>query len=97
MYARVMTLRLMPGKMDQAIRIFRRSAIPIVEKQQGFVSFHLMEDRNTNELIAMSHWETKRDMLALEENGFVDQQIANFTSVVRAPPTGAWYNFLPPM
>ena len=97
MYARVITLRIIPGKMDQAIRILQRSAIPIVEKQKGFVSFYLMENRNMNELIAMSQWETERDMRALEENNFVDQQMAKLSTVVRTPPTGACYKLLSPM
>jgi heme-degrading monooxygenase HmoA len=95
MYARVITMRLIPGKMDQAIRIFQHSAIPAVQKQKGYVDFSLMENRDMNELIVMSRWETERDMLALEENDFVDQQMAKLSTVVREPPTGACYKLLP--
>ena len=94
MYSRVISMRIRPGKMDQAIRIFQRSIIPEVKKQHGNLGFFVMENRELNELLVMSHWETERDMLASERNDSVDQQIAKLSTVLGEPPTGATYELI---
>lgn len=97
MYLRMITIRVRPGRMDQAIRIFQRSISPVLHQQEGFISFSLMENRERSELVGMSHWETERDLLALEENGFIDQQVAKLSTVLSEPPTGVFYKLIPPM
>ncbi len=54
MHAGVNHVQIQPGKMNEAIAIFRDSVIPAVSQQQGNRGSILLTDPNTNKAIAVA-------------------------------------------
>lgn len=86
MYSRVMSIRLLPGKMDQALHIFRESIMPAIESRRGCVGVFVLTSREKDEIVTMSLWESYESMMAPELSDFIDQQLAKLTNVLREPP-----------
>ncbi len=86
MHARVVNAQIQPGKMDDAIRVFRDSVVPAAKQQKGFKSILFLTDRNGNKAVTLSVWETEADLKANEASGYYQEQIAKFASIFVAPP-----------
>ena len=86
MYAQVVRIQIQPGKVDEAMSIFRDSVLPAAQGQQGFKSAYMLVDREANKGIGLSLWETEADVHALATSGFYQEQIARFGAVFAAPP-----------
>ena len=91
MHSRMMTMRILPGKMELAVSIMQRSVIPMLRNQKGFVNIVLMENRDRNELIALTSWETERDMLSPERCDFLEQQAWKLNTVLAEDATVMHY------
>ena len=59
MYARTITAALVPGKGDEAIRIFRDEIVPIIREQPGYVSTSIYLNRKKNIAQTVSLWESQ--------------------------------------
>jgi len=59
MYARTITAALVPGKGDEAIRIFRDEIVPIIRDQPGYVGTAIYLDREQNKARTVSYWESQ--------------------------------------
>ena len=86
MYAQVVRVRVQPGKVDEAIAIFKDSVIPAAQQQKGFKNAYLLVDRSADRGIGFSLWETEADVAALASNGFYQEQVAKFAAVFAGPP-----------
>jgi len=86
MYARVTIVQIQPGKMDEAIRIYRDSVVPAAKQQKGYKGIYLLTDRNTGKGISVALWQTEADMKAGESSGYFQQQLAKFKEIFGAPP-----------
>lgn len=91
MYARVGTAQDQPGKMDDAIRIYRDSVVPAQKQQKGFKGSLFLTDRHTGRSISISLWETEADLEASMNNGFYQEQVAKFAQDFEAKPV--WEEF----
>jgi len=60
MYARSGTSQMKPGKMDEAIRMYRESVLPTLGQQTGFKGLYWLADRSTDKYVVFTLWETKR-------------------------------------
>ena len=58
MYARTINAFLVPGKADEAIRIFRDEIIPEIRQQPGYVSAWIYLDREHNLAQTVSLWQS---------------------------------------
>lgn len=58
MYARTIVAYLIPGKADEAIRIFSEQVVPVIREQPGYVSTAIYLDRDNNMAQTVSVWET---------------------------------------
>ncbi len=67
MYVRTIVADLVPGKADEAVRIFRDEIAPEVRKQPGFVSTAIYIDHKTHQAQTVSFWETKEAMEATSQ------------------------------
>ncbi len=72
MYARVTTRQIEPGKIDEAIGIYRDTVVPAVRQQQGSKGGLVMTDRSAGKVMAISLWETEADLRAYEPSGAPD-------------------------
>jgi len=86
MYARVTIVQVLPGKMDEAIGIFRDSVVPAAKEQKGHKGHYLLTERKNGKGISISLWETEADMTAGESSGHYRQQLAKFKDIFAAPP-----------
>jgi heme-degrading monooxygenase HmoA len=68
MHARVTTLQMDPGKIDDAIAGLEENDIPMFKDLDGFKGFSLMVDRSSGKCIGLSYWESEDAMKASEES-----------------------------
>lgn len=87
MHARVVTVQIQPGKIDEATRIYRDSVVPAAKQQQGFRGALLLTMPESSKGISVTLWETEANLKATETSGFFNEQIAKFGAVFAVPPT----------
>jgi hypothetical protein len=92
MYARMMMIRTLPSRFEHAMRILRESIVPAVEARRGFQRLFMPVNRENHEIVLVTLWDTFYDRLASERSGFIDQQIAKLTNVLRESPFGNSYD-----
>lgn len=86
MHAQVVRAELQPGKIDEAITIFRDSILPAVRGQKGFVSARLLADRERSQFTGITLWETEADVEAIATSGFYQEQVAKMAPIMAGPP-----------
>jgi len=86
MHARTGSSQMKPGKMDEAIGVYRDSVVPILKAQKGFKALYWLGDRNTDKYLVITLWETEADMTATETSGLLQEVIAKFSPFVASPP-----------
>jgi heme-degrading monooxygenase HmoA len=91
MNARVTIVQILPGKMDEAVGIYRDSVVPAAKEQKGCKGLYLLTDRNTGKGISITLWETAADMTVGENSGYYQQQLGKFKDVFGAPPAREAY------
>ncbi len=91
MYARLVTVMIQRGNMDETVAMFRDSVVPALKEQEGFKGALLLTDRKAGKACAVVLWETEEDMLASETSGFYQDQIAKFAAVFAGPPIREHY------
>ena len=67
MHARLTTLEMDPGKLDDAIAGLEQTDIPMFKGLDGFKGFSLMVDRSSGKAIGLSYWESEEAMSASED------------------------------
>ncbi len=91
MYARVVSVKIKPGKLDRTIETYNNSVIPAANEQKGFEGSYLLTDWNNSKGMSISFWETKADMHAGEASGYYQEQISKFAEFFAEPPTSSHY------
>jgi len=86
MYARVMTALVQPGKMDEAVSIYRHAVVPAAQAQNGYQGGFFLTDPSSGRCISISLWETEADMLGGEASGYLQEQVAKVAPTLTAPP-----------
>ena len=91
MHPAVNHCQIQPGKMNEAIAIFRDAVLPAASQQQGNGGGFLLTDPKTDKAIAAGLWETEADAAAVVTGGWYQEQIARFASVFAGPPVREVY------
>ena len=91
MSARVTIVQVLPGKIDEAIGIFRDFVVPAGKEQKGHKGHYLLTDRKNDKGISISLWETEADMTMGETSGHYQQQLAKVKDIFAAPPVRETY------
>ena len=86
MHARVVTLEVQPGKMDELNSVFQNDVVPAVRQLAGFRSLTLLEDRKASRAMMISVWESEQALKDTETSGFFQAQIQKFSASIAAPP-----------
>ena len=68
MYARVVTVQVQPGKMDEFWRRIREAA-PAVQARRGFHEGRFLTDTHTGTVLGVTLWETEADAKAAPVGG----------------------------
>jgi heme-degrading monooxygenase HmoA len=86
LHARVVTLRVREGKIDEVLRIIREISVPVGERQEGFNGFVVKSDWGANKILITSLWNTEADMLAGESGEYFQDQISRVVILLAGPP-----------
>ena len=83
MYARTISAALVPGKADEAISIFHDKIVPMIQGQPGYVRTTLLVNRESNQAMTVSVWESKEAASATAEgSNYLKQAIGMLSGVV---------------
>lgn len=85
MNARVVTAQFQPGKVEDAIQVFRESVLPFTRQQPGVRDLLVLADRDTDRCVVVALWESEEAMIASETSGYFQQQLAKFGGILAAP------------
>jgi quinol monooxygenase YgiN len=85
MYARVTTLQLQPGKLDEFLRFFQDSIAPAAAAQPGFSGITLMTDARLGKVVAFGLWDTEADLLA-SERAYYQAKLGEVSGLLAGPP-----------
>jgi heme-degrading monooxygenase HmoA len=68
MLARVVTIQVLPEKMDECIRIFKEANAPSIAARPGFDHGHWWVDRASGKATSVTFWENEADEKASRAN-----------------------------
>jgi len=86
MHARIVTLHVREGNLDQVVRIFRQIVLPAANRQPGFAGLVVMSDRGVGKVLSTSLWHSEADLLASEEAEYFLEQISRLITLLSRPP-----------
>ncbi len=87
MFAKVTSLQVKPGKIDDFIKIYNETQKSVNQQGQGFQSARLLTDTSTNKAIAVTMWATENDAKASVTTSRTENLMVRFGEVVEGPPT----------
>ena len=87
MHARIVSLPVRPGSLDEGAAIYRDSIIPAAMAQQGCKGALLLADDATGRALSITLWETQENLLAGESSDYLQAQIAKFATLATGSPT----------
>jgi heme-degrading monooxygenase HmoA len=86
MHARVTTIPMDPGKIDEAVAQLEERDLPMFKGLDGFSGFTLFVDRSSGKVFGISYWDSKEQMDAAEEAVQDARQRAADTGGATSPP-----------
>lgn len=92
MGARVTTVRVQPGKLDEFIEVYTTQIVPVAKQQEGFKGARLITDRATNNSMVISMWDSEEDIRAGENSGYYRAQIARREHLFAETPTREYFD-----
>ncbi len=69
MYARVATVQVQPGKMEEFLRRYRAEQVPALQAARGFREARVLTDAHTGTVMGVTVWETEADAKAGPNRG----------------------------
>lgn len=91
MFARFTIVQVNPDKIDEIIKLYEESVVPIAKSQKGFKGMTLYTDRKTGKGCSISIWESEEDAIANEQSGYYREQVGKFAEYMTAPPVQEGY------
>lgn len=73
MYARVVTGRLKPATIDQALRLLDADIRPLLSSRPGFQGWDLLVERPTGSFQAITRWSCLVEAEGASRDGFTDR------------------------
>ena len=87
MKARMVTAQIKPGKIEEALRVYRDSVIPAAKQQKGYRGKLLFINEDTNKSVSITLWNTKEDLLAGESGEYLYAQLGKLEDFFAESPT----------
>ncbi len=85
MHARVTTLRVKPGKLDELVGIAQGSALGEANEQTGFKGLLVLTDGDADKAVFVTLWDTEENMQANVASGYYRRQAEKFAALVSEP------------
>jgi heme-degrading monooxygenase HmoA len=86
MHARVTTIEMDPGRLDEAVATVEEQDLPTWRGLDGFRGFTLLLDRKSGKVIGTSYWATQDQMQNSEDAVAPSRQRAADTGGASEPP-----------
>ena len=61
MYARMLSIQVLPEELDEAIRMYRQLIVPAAQKQHGFRGLLFLTDRTSGMVRSILMWDSQDD------------------------------------
>jgi heme-degrading monooxygenase HmoA len=74
-----------PEKIDDAVRIYRKSVVPEAKKQKGYRGACVLVDPKSGKCISVTFWRTEKDAIANEESLYYQEQLVKFLNLLAGP------------
>lgn len=91
MFARLTSMEIKAERIDDAIKIYKKSVIPAAKSQKDFLGAYLLSDRQTGKFISITFWKSEEDALANERNRYYQEQLVKFIDLLQSPPIREGY------
>lgn len=91
MYARATIIHIYPDRIEEGVKLYRKSVIPDAKKQKGYCGDILLIDPKTGNGNSITFWNSEQDAIANEKNCYYQEQIVKFIPFYSAPPTREGY------
>ena len=91
MWARVATVQVKPGRMDELLKIYDETQRSVNQGMQGFQSARILTDRNANTVLGVTIWATENDAKASVTTSATQSVMDRFGEVFEGPPTTVNY------
>ena len=91
MHAGVVSVRLEPGKAQQAAQIYQDSVVPELRQMRGFAGGYVLTNDETGKGYILGLWETEEDARTFESGGAYQEQAAKFGEFLTEPPSREVY------
>jgi len=85
MFVRMTISQVKPEKIDDGVRIYRKSVVPEAKKQKGYRGACLLVDPKSGKCISVTFWRNERDAVANEENLYYQEQLVKFINMLAGP------------
>jgi len=87
MHARMTVATVKPDHFDEAVAAVQEAFLPAAQAQPGYQGFLLLTDRQTQQVVGISLWETEADMHSSGgSGGYYQQRMDDFAQLLTAPP-----------
>jgi heme-degrading monooxygenase HmoA len=87
MYVRLTYLKFLPGKIDQAKKLYTDELAPVVRQQKGNIDCRMLEPVDANdEYISMTLWDNQQDADAYHSSGVYKQLVDRVRDDLASPP-----------
>jgi heme-degrading monooxygenase HmoA len=85
-FSRIVMGTIEPDKHEEAFAIFTDKIIPAAREQEGFRGANLFSNPKTGKFISTTIWKTEEDMIASDENGYLNGQLDKVVKLMIEPP-----------
>lgn len=85
MFARLTKFQLKMDRIDESVKLYRKSVIPAAKSQKGYCRIYLLVDNKTGKGATLSLWVSEEDAIANEENRFYQEQLVKFLNLLKEP------------
>ena len=88
MYARTTIAEVQPERFEAAVATVREAFAPAAREQSGYAGFLLLANRDQNQLIGISLWDSEADLQSSGgTSGYYEQRMQEFADFVARPPS----------
>lgn len=91
MFARLTTVQIRKERIDEAIKFYQESVVPVAKSQRGFVAAYLLADRKRAKGVSITFWDSKENAVDNERSGYYLEQVTKFLTFFSAAPIGEDY------
>jgi len=86
MFARHITTEVKKDKIEEALKIYEESVIPVGKTREGYRGIYLLANKETGKIVSISFWDSEENAAANENSGYSPEQVEKFNGILISPP-----------